>query len=47
MDNAEIWKEQQRVFDEMFTVHDILKGDTIAMMAEAREIAIQNLKTKD
>ncbi len=47
MDNAEICKEQQRVFDEMFTVQDILKGDNIAMMAEAREIAIKNLKLKE
>jgi len=39
-----ICKEQERVFDEMFTIHDIRVGNTIEMHEEARKIAIKNLK---
>ena len=44
--NEEIAEEQQRVFDEIFTVHDILIGNTIEMNQEARKIAITNLKER-
>lgn len=41
--SAEIAKEQQEVFDNMYSEEDILKGDTIQMMMDAREQAISNL----
>ena len=42
-----IAKEQKRVFDRMFTINDIKKGNTIEMEEEARKIAIENLKSKN
>lgn len=51
MDNkftaTEIAKEQQEVFDNMYSAEDILKGDTIQMMMDAREQAISNLIDRD
>lgn len=47
MTMAEINKETDKVFDEMFSIEDILKGNTIEMREEARKIAIQNLKKKN
>jgi len=41
-----IAKEQGRVFDRMFTLNDIKKGNTLDMEEEARKIAIKNLKLK-
>ena len=42
-----ITKEQGRVFDRMFTLNDIKKGNNIEMAEEARKIAIENLKSKN
>lgn len=42
----EINKETDRVFNEMFTIEDIIKGNTIEMREEARKIAIVNLAKK-
>lgn len=40
---AEIAKEQQEVFDNMYSIEDIKKGNTIEMMQDARKQAISNL----
>ena len=42
--NIEIAEEMQKVFDELYTMEQVLKGNTIEMMAEARVIAVKNLK---
>ncbi len=47
MTRDEIAEEQEKVFDELFTVDDIKKGNTVEMHQEARKIAINNLKEKD
>lgn len=39
----EIANEQKEVFDNMFTIEDIKKGDTVDMMKMARRQAISNL----
>lgn len=39
----EITKEQQEVFDNMYSIEDIKKGNTVEMMREARKQAISNL----
>lgn len=41
---AEINKETDKVFDEMFSLEDIVKGNTIEMREEARKIAVSNLQ---
>ena len=46
MTNQEIAIEQEIVFNQLFTVSDILKGDTIEMNKQARIIAIKNLQKK-
>ncbi len=43
----EIEEEQQKVFNEMFSVADILKGNNIEMHKEARKIALKRLKERD
>jgi len=39
-----IGDKAQEVFDEMYSLDDIMKGNTIEMMTEARKIAIKQLK---
>lgn len=39
----EIANEQKEVFDNMFIIEDIKKGDTVDMMKMARRQAISNL----
>ena len=41
-----ITKEQKKVFNRMFTLNDIKKGNNLEMEEEARKIAIKNLKSK-
>ena len=41
-----IAEEARIVFDELYTVEDIAKGDTIAMHKEARIIALQRIKNR-
>ena len=47
MTMTEIKKETDKVFDKMFSIEDVLKGNTIEMREEARKIAIANLKKKN
>jgi len=38
--------ETNKVFNELFTIKDILSGNNYEMNLEARHIALQNLKTE-
>lgn len=47
MNIEEIELETKKVFDSIYTVEDIISGDTIEMNKQAREIAIKNIKEKE
>lgn len=44
MTAKEIAIETDKVFNELYSLEDIIKGNTIEMKGEARKIAIKRLK---
>ena len=47
MTKEQIHKKANQIFDKLYTIDEIVKGDTIAMVTEARRLAVEELKKEE